>query len=298
MPALVGREVWDRAQAQLARNAALSFRNNTRHDYLLRCLLTCGGCGLAMYGATRPTPGGERRYYRCGGKDCLRTGRAQPCPRACVDGEALERAVWGHVRELLADPDRLMAQFRHLAAEADRERGPERRLTARLDGLARADARLLDAYQAEVISLEELTERRRQLAGQRHGLERELERQRELRRQRAEAQEVVADLTAFCERVRGRLDGASFADRQAILQLVVERVIVHEGSLEIRHVIPLRSPPPGREGPSQADGRLRSDRVDDVAGPGHARAGAVSAPRCRRATRPVRSRAGAARPCP
>ncbi len=53
--------------------------------------------------------------------------------------------MWGHVRELLADPDRLTAQFRHLAAEADRERGSERWLSARLDGLARADARLLDA---------------------------------------------------------------------------------------------------------------------------------------------------------
>ena len=66
VPPLVGREVWDRARAQLARNAALSFRNTTRRDYLLRCLLACGGCGLAMHGATWPTPGGERRYYRCG----------------------------------------------------------------------------------------------------------------------------------------------------------------------------------------------------------------------------------------
>jgi site-specific DNA recombinase len=273
VPPLVGQEVWDRAQAQLARNAVLSFRNNTRRDYLLRCLLTCGGCGLAMHGTTRPTPGGGRRYYRCGGRDCVRTGRAQPCPRACVDGEALEQAVWGHVRDLLADPDRLIAQFWHLAAEADRdaspERGPERRLMARLDGLRRADARLLDAYQAEVISLEELSERRRQLAGQRHAFEGELKRQRDLRRQRARTQEVLANLTAFRERVRGRLDEASFADKQAVLQLVVERVIVHESSLEIRHVIPLHSPPPGRQRPAQADSRLRSDRVNRVAGPAH-----------------------------
>jgi DNA invertase Pin-like site-specific DNA recombinase len=198
VPPLVGQEVWDRAQAQLARNAVLSFRNNTRRDYLLRCLLTCGGCGLAMHGTTRPTPGGGRRYYRCGGRDCVRTGRAQPCPRACVDGEALERAVWGHVRDLLADPERLIAHFQHLAAEVDRdasrERGPERRLVTRLEGLRRADDRLLDAYQAEVISLEELSERRQQLAGQRHAFEHELEQQRDLRRQRARAQEVLADL--------------------------------------------------------------------------------------------------------
>ena len=275
VPALVDRATAERAAAQLARNAAFALRNNKKHDYLLRCLLTCGGCGLAMFGTTRPTPRGERRYYRCGGKDCVRTGRAHPCPRACADGEALERAVWGHVRDLLADPDRLTAQFRHFAADADRnasrEQGPERRLVARLDGLRRADARLLDAYQAEVISLEELTERRRQLDGQRCGLERQLEQQRDLRRQRTEAQELLLDLAAFCERVRGRLDEASFTEKQAILQLVVERVIVHEDNLEIRHVIPLRSPPPGREDPPQANGQLRSDRVHLVAAP-HGRA--------------------------
>jgi site-specific DNA recombinase len=271
VPALVGRATAERATAQLARNAALASRNSKRHNYLLRCLLTCGGCGLSMVGTTKLTPRGARRYYRCGGKDCVRTGRAHPCSRACVDGEALERAVWGHVRDLLAGPDRLIAQFRNFVAGADRnasrEQGPERRLMARLDGLRRADARLLDAYLAEVISLAELTERRRQLAAQRCGLERQLERQRDLRRQRAEAQEVLRDLAAFCERVRGRLDEASFAEKQAVLQLVVERVIVHEDSLEIRHVIPLRSPPPGREGLLQANGRLRSDRVHLVPGP-------------------------------
>src|SRR3954465_11350164 len=174
------------------RNAVLSFRNNKKHDYLLRCLLTCGGCGLAMFGTTRPAAGGprrpaptgghERRYYRCAGKDCVETARAQPCPRACVGGEELERAVWDHVRDLLSAPDRLIAQFESFAGEADRgaarEKRAEQRLVARLDGLARADARLLDAYQAEVISLEELGERRRQLAGQRRALEGQLEQQR------------------------------------------------------------------------------------------------------------------------
>ena len=72
---------------------------------------------------------------------------------------------------------------------------------------------------------------------------------------------MLSDLTAFCDRIRGRLDEASFADKQAILRLVIERIIVNESSLEIRHVIPLHSPPPGREGPGREDGRLRSDRV-------------------------------------
>jgi hypothetical protein len=113
----------------------------------------------------------------------------------------------------------MIAQFERFASDTDRstthEKNAMRRLMARLDGLARADARLLDAYQAEVISLEELTERRRQLVDQRRGFERQLEQQRELRRQHAKAQEVMTDLTAFCERVRGRLVVRREADHLA-----------------------------------------------------------------------------------
>jgi site-specific DNA recombinase len=32
VPPLIDQDTWDRVQAQLARNAVLSFRNNTRHD--------------------------------------------------------------------------------------------------------------------------------------------------------------------------------------------------------------------------------------------------------------------------
>ena len=277
VPALVDQDLWDRAQLQLARNAALSFRNNTKHDYLLRCLLTCGACGLAMSGITRrvATTGAERRSYRCAGKDCVATARSTPCPRAPVPAEDLERAVWDHVRGLLGDPERLLAQFQQFAGDADRtatrELAAEQRLRSRLEGLARADRRLLDAYQAEVISLEELTERRWQLADQRRALGRQLDQQRGLRQQRAKAREVLTDLTAFCTRVRGRLDDAALAAKQAVLQLVIERVIVHDASLEIRHVIPLRNPPPGRDGPAEPDGRLRSDRVSPAPLPRRAR---------------------------
>lgn len=136
VPALVDTETWDRAQAQLARNAALSFRNNAKHDYLLRCLLTCEACGLAMYGITRAAtvrlP--QRQYYECHGKDCILSARTSVCPSRAVKAETIERAVWEHVAGLLADPARLLAQFaRFAAAEAGspRDLAPARRLPGR-----------------------------------------------------------------------------------------------------------------------------------------------------------------------
>ena len=46
VPAIIDESTHQHAADQLARNSALSFRNNTRNDYLLRCLLTCRTCGL------------------------------------------------------------------------------------------------------------------------------------------------------------------------------------------------------------------------------------------------------------
>src|SRR4051794_8674713 len=133
VPPLVDRETWDRAQAQLGRSALGSFRKNKKHDYLLRCLLKCGICGLAIHGCglARTAGGVERLYYRCAGVDALTTGRDTKCPRAMIDAEVIERAVWDHVVGLLGDPRQLVAQFERFTAEtadgSPQEQAVERR---------------------------------------------------------------------------------------------------------------------------------------------------------------------------
>ena len=271
VPAIVDQETWDRAQAQLARNAALSFRNNTKHNYLLRCLMTCATCGLAMFGRTYAARGKqpERRYYQCHGKDCILSARPAACPSRNVKAEEIEAAVWDHVAGLLASPERLVAQFDHVAVAAEagtvRDRAADQQLRARLDRVARADKRLLDAYEAGAVTLAELSERRRHLADERLALERQQQERDHLRRQRVQAEAVRTSLEAFCDRIHARLNEATFADKQAILQLVIERIIVGDGRLEIRHVIPLRPPQPGRDSPGQPAPQLRTDRVNSTA---------------------------------
>jgi site-specific DNA recombinase len=248
VPAIVDQETWDRAQAQLARNAALSFRNNTKHNYLLRCLMTCATCGLAIFGRTYAARGKqpERRYYQCHGKDCILSARPAACPSRNIKAEEIEAAVWDHVAGLLASPERLVAQFDHVAVAAEagtvRDRAADQQLRARLDRVARADKRLLDAYEAGAVTLAELSERRHHLADERLALERQQQERDHLRRQRVQAEAVRTSLEAFCDRIHARLNEVTLADKQAILQLVIERIIVGDGRLEIRHVIPLRPP--------------------------------------------------------
>src|ERR671929_220267 len=85
-----------------------------------------GAWGLTIwgrrYGAAAGQP--ERRYYRCAGKDCIETAGPAACPSRSVKAEAIEAAVWEHVAGLLADPDRLLAQFDRFAAVAEAGSAP------------------------------------------------------------------------------------------------------------------------------------------------------------------------------
>ena len=112
-----------------------------------------------------------------------------------------------------------------------------------------------------MISLEELSGQRKALAEQRRLAEQQQERQLRLTEQKLRAEEALAGLAAFSERVGSRLQAADSAERQAILRLVVERIIVHDNTLEIQHVIPLRGPAPGTETGTIVESGLCSDGV-------------------------------------
>ena len=115
-----------------------------------------------------------------------------------------------------------------------------RKWEAQLRRLDREDTRLVDAYQAEAITLEELKERRGQLQNRRQILAAQRDQSARLHADRQAAEGAWQELTTFCDRIRGRLEELTPIEKQRVLQLLVERVLVGETVLEIRHVIPLR----------------------------------------------------------
>jgi len=215
VPAVIDQQTHDLAAAQLARNATLSFRHNTKRSYLLRCLLRCQSCGLAMCGITHKAGSrhGEVGYYVCSGKDLVYSARTERCRQRRVRMDERDAAVWEHLCTLLRDPAQLLAQF-----EAFAQRDPAggeaqaEQLATQVARLAREEQRLIDAYQGEVISLDELRQRRERVQQQREGLERQRAAYARQREQAARAQEVLTDLTAFCARVSSRLAMAPFSE--------------------------------------------------------------------------------------
>ena len=127
--------------------------------------------------------------------------------------------------------------------------------------------RLTDAYLAGAVPLAEYERRRRDadarlqaLDRQEHELAHDAERQ-------GETASLAAHAEAFCQRVRAGLASAGFDQKRALLELLVDRVIVTDGAIEIRYVVPT-----GPDGEREPFWRLRSDyRNGDVPLQGHHR---------------------------
>jgi hypothetical protein len=132
--------------------------------------------------------------------------------------------------------------------------------------------RLTEAYLAGVVSLSEYERRRRDmearlavLARQEQDLTADIERQ-------SNTASLAAHADAFCQRVCCGLADADFERRRALVELLIDRLIVTDSEVEIRYVFPTSS-----DGERERFCRLRTDyqpRLLDHHDPGElARAG-------------------------
>lgn len=235
VPAIVDPETWELAQEQLQTNRDRAKRNNTKHHYLLRSLVVCGVCGKRMIGAWMETG----RRYVCAD----RYPRHAPwaCDGRSVMARDIEPLVWEYVKELLADPELLKARYEEgrgdPAVESEQER-EKVRIERKLGALEREVKRLIDAYQAEVIDLPELKERRERIEEHGRMLRQRLSEIGQRRATREQELRLLQGLEEFCGSVRDSLEDPSFETRQQVLQLVVDRIVVENGKVVIHHVVP------------------------------------------------------------
>jgi site-specific DNA recombinase len=255
VPAIVDREQFERAQERLAYNQRMAPRNNRVHDYLLRGLVSCGHCRRACSG--RHVWRGYD-YYVCRTK--TQTSAQSPgehCPTRHIPGRPLEELVWRDLCEVLAAPEMVAHAMERarggywLPQEMQARRANLRRAGA---GLQQQIERLTEAYLAGVVQLSEYERRRRDaearllaLTGQERELTHDTDRQ-------AEAARLAAHAEAFCQRVRQGLEQADFGRRRELLELLIDRVVVTDETVEIRYAIPV-----GPEGEREPFCLLRTD---------------------------------------
>ena len=267
VPPIIDAELFRRSQAIHYENSRFSPRHLKSGHYLLRRVVRCRVCDLAMScHRMRGRNGTFHHYYYCAGHDVLYARRAVGrCPQRNLRADELDKLVWGEVRRHLEHPalireghTRLQAQSTSLDGDglADEVHALEKQL-AELD---REEHRLLDVYQAALIDLDQLRQRQVRLRQRRAHVNGSIE---VLRTERTTAQQqaqLQADLETFVDRIRGPLATLDFDARQQLVRTVLERVMVEDGRVDIHFAIPLPDPPPDTTNPSvSAHFHLRSN---------------------------------------
>jgi site-specific DNA recombinase len=224
---LIERAQWERVQAQLLRNLSFAERNS-RHSYLLRGLVQCGGCGARYVG----DPNHGKFYYRC-----HRRCKQYPTVRE----EVLDQTVWDAITELILNPELVVEQIaqreQDAAAKATQSATEIKEVEQGLATIDEEERRILEAYRLGVLTPAILGRELEQLKVRRATL---LQRQGELNAQRQQPPLAVIRRTIFdyCREVAQRLAAFTEAERQRLLQMLIEVVIFKGDRVTIKGFIP------------------------------------------------------------
>ena len=239
IPALVSQDVFDLVQEKLVLNKQRASRNNKAHRYLLRALVSCGVCQSACI--ARTTQHGHSYYMcRCAVQP-IYSQHDQRCKARYSPAQQLDALVWQDLCALLAHPESIVYALerahgghwlpQELQARKDALRKGQGSLTHQLE-------RLTEAYLQGVIPLSEYQRRRQDLEQKQHALEIQ-EKQLEVQGDRHnELAGMAESITAFCQRVRTGLAHMTFAQQRTLVELLIDRVLVANGDVEIRYAIP------------------------------------------------------------
>jgi len=249
VPALITPTQFALAQERLDQNQRFAPRH-TKQPSLVQGLLICQLCGYALYRCSSRSTRRKLIYYRCTGADAYRFPEGRRCTNRPVRQDALDALVWEQVIQLLANPalvrdeiDRRLAELR-ASHPVDVKRDIA---TKELVRIRAGITRLIEAYQEQLVSLDELRSRMPPLR-QREGTVRAQLAALEAELLDADTYIALAEsFEGFLAKLHEAAQSLGVADRQRVLRLVVKEVQVGPDSIVIKHSIPLpdHHPDPG-----------------------------------------------------
>ena len=241
VPALLSEDLFELAQEKLQYNKRHSPRR-TIEPTLLQGMLVCKSCGYAYYRSSTRTSKRKLYYYRCIGSDNYRFARGRVCYNRPIRQDYLDGIVWTKVVELLTNPELVRAEIkRRIQAIQDANPTKQRKETIEKELLRieRSIKKLLDAYQEDLLQLDELRDRMPRLRKREKALQAELV---SLEGAMADQQAVFRlanNLESFLMQLQNAADTIDVKERQKLLHLIVKEILVDDNNIKIKHSIPL-----------------------------------------------------------
>lgn len=240
VPAIISEQLWQDVQDMLDQNKRFSSRNNHKHAYLLRGLLTCSICGYTLAGRTAHS---RQTYYCRYGGGQLRPPDV-PLHRCTIAAADIEPLVWEALSELLQQPDRLTAAWRHLI-QADQvpQDSQLNSLHLRHKELDKQWQRLLDLYQDGFIEKQALLQRKSLLDAEKQQLSQRLVHLNQHHQLQQYETDLILTCQDFAQRVEAALASPSFDLKQDVIRLLIEQIVIHDDAIVIQHIVPAEDDP-------------------------------------------------------
>jgi len=257
VPPIVSIDLFQAAGEQLDRNRQQSRRMAREGRYLLQGLMVCGNCGYACYGTTTsPKLKVPISYYRCLGRDAARWPGGRLCHVRPVRADLLQEHVWRSVCQLLEEPERLKEEWLH----RNHDKKGSHELDALRDDAAQTLAaqektltRLVDAYEAGAVSLDDLKQRTQVVRDRIARARRELQTAQENLDNHSQLRAVITRLEDFSERVSTRLKKLTWQEQQRLVRTLIAKIEITDDGATIVYRLsasPTPGSPPGDPGPS------------------------------------------------
>ncbi len=269
VPPIIDLTTFQKATVRSRDNQAFSPRNLQESAYLLRKLVRCGRCGSSCSAITsKQTYGGQvhcTHYYQC-----LRTAsgflKQERCSHRHVRADVLDEMVWEEVSTRLQDPQLVLQGYEeHKTHRQDSVPGatqPAQRLETQIKFANTELSRLLDAYQSGAIELADLKKRRHLVDSKLEMLKREKLLQEQTEVERKKETDLKSTLQEFAAVISSNLKHISFENKQKLLRMVLDKVVVTDWRVDLYYNIPLPvHPPPTPHGVSTKFD-LRSTCID------------------------------------
>lgn len=247
VPALVSENTFALAQEQLQKNKHHSSRR-TIEPTLLQGMLVCQHCGYALYRSSTTTSKRKLYYYRCIGSDAYRHLKGSVCSNRPIRQDYLDEFVWKEVIHLLDEPALIQSEIdrrMQAARNADPLRKREQALRHQQTRLRNHIDRMVTAYQEELLTLAELRQRIPNLRKQQQAVDLELRSLELASEDQSRYLRLAETLSEFRGKLRLRAETLDTVERQKILRLVVQEILVGADTIRIRHSIPVTNFGPG-----------------------------------------------------
>jgi site-specific DNA recombinase len=150
--------------------------------------------------------------------------------------------VWNQVIKLLEDPDLIRSELQRrikLIRDSNPVKQKKDQLKKELIRIRKGIDKLLDAYQEDLIQLDELRSRMPELRKREKSLNEELNCMESDLIDQGLLLKLADNIEKFLSKLRGAADTMSVVERQKVLRLVVKEVLIDDENIRVKHSIPL-----------------------------------------------------------